>query len=336
MPDINDILNVVPRFEALASSPIGLGMAALGRPGYINLGHEDDIEDKSYEAMRQHAHQVLDEAYQLGIRYFDTAVSYGAGERFLGDWVFGRGFHARDLTVASKWGYTYTADWHVEADVHEIKEHSLDNLNRSFIWSCLHLGRPLCIYQIHSATFESGVLENTAVLNRLAEIKQDGRLIGLTVSGAQQAELIDRAMGITIDGNALFGAVQATWNLLETSAGQALARAKDAGLAVIVKEVLANGRLTGRDQSADFSAKRRVLQQHADKLQCSLDALSIAAAVNQPWSDVVLSGASNIEQLRSNMKAMDVAWQPDNANALYEINEDSNVYWQTRSRLKWN
>jgi aryl-alcohol dehydrogenase-like predicted oxidoreductase len=336
MPDINDILNVVPRFEALASSPIGLGMAALGRPGYINLGHEDDIEDKSYEAMRQHAHQVLDEAYQLGIRYFDTAVSYGAGERFLGDWVFGRGFHARDLTVASKWGYTYTADWHVEADVHEIKEHSLDNLNRSLIWSCLHLGRPLCIYQIHSATFESGVLENTAVLNRLAEIKQDGRLIGLTVSGAQQAELIDRAMEITIDGNALFGAVQATWNLLETSAGQALARAKDAGLAVIVKEVLANGRLTGRDQSADFSAKRRVLQQHADKLQCSLDALSIAAAVNQPWSDVVLSGASNIEQLRSNMKAMDVAWQPDNAYALYEINEDSNVYWQTRSRLKWN
>ena len=336
MPDINDILNVVPRFEALVSSPIGLGMAALGRPGYINLGHEDDIEDKSYEAMRQYAHQVLDEAYQLGIRYFDTAASYGAGERFLGDWVFGRGFHARDLTIASKWGYTYTADWQVEADVHEIKEHSLDNLNRSFVWSCLHLGRPMCIYQIHSATFESGVLENKAVLNRLAEIKQDGRLIGLTVSGAQQAELIDRALEITIDGNALFGTVQATWNLLETSAGQALARAKDAGLAVIVKEALANGRLTGRDQSADFSAKRRVLQQHADELQCSLDALSIAAAVNQPWSDVVLSGASNIEQLRSNMKAMDVAWQPDNANALDEINEDSNVYWQTRSRLRWN
>ena len=42
----------------------------------------------------------------------------------------------------------------------------------------------------------------------------------------------------------LFDAVQATWNLLEPSATDALTRAHAAGLTVIVKEAVANGRLT--------------------------------------------------------------------------------------------
>ena len=52
---------------------IGLGMAALGRPGYINLGHSDDIADRSVEAMRKQAHATLDAAYEAGIRYVDCA-----------------------------------------------------------------------------------------------------------------------------------------------------------------------------------------------------------------------------------------------------------------------
>ena len=333
---MNDILNTEVEFDQLPRSPIGLGMAALGRPGYINLGHDADIDDKSFDAMRQHAFQVLDEAYALGIRYFDTAASYGAGERFLGEWLFDRGFHTKGITVASKWGYTYTADWKVDAKQHEIKEHSLPNLNRSFVWSCLYLGRVMCIYQIHSATFESGVLENKEVLNRLAEIRQDGRLVGLTVSGPKQSELIDRAMEISIDGEALFGVVQATWNLLETSAANALARASDAGMAVIIKEALANGRLTSRNQDPGFSKQQELLKKQAHNLGCSLDAMSIAAAVNQPWSDVVLSGASTIEQLKSNFSALQLDWQKETEQLLAELIEAPESYWQIRSQLRWN
>jgi len=336
MSRIDDILDVVPVFSELETSPIGLGMAALGRPGYINLNHASDIADRDYQAMRQRALSVLDEAYALGIRYFDTAASYGAGEEFLGEWVFDRGFHTQGVTVASKWGYTYTADWQVEADVHEVKEHTLENLNRSLVWSCLRLGQSMMIYQIHSATFESGVLEDSAVLKRLAEIKQDGRLIGLTVSGARQSELIDRAMQINIDGDPLFGVVQATWNPLETSAAPALARAKDAGWAVIVKEAMANGRLTERNQDADFQHRQVVLQQQAERLGCTQDALAIAAAINQPWSDVTLSGAANIAQLCSNLKGLDVCWDDEASHTLLELTESADEYWATRSALKWN
>ena len=52
--------------------------AAIGRPGYINLGHGDDMPpSRSVDAMRAHALTVMDEAYALGLRYFDCARSYG-------------------------------------------------------------------------------------------------------------------------------------------------------------------------------------------------------------------------------------------------------------------
>ena len=47
-------------------------------------------------------------------------------------------------------------------------------------------------------------------------------------------------------GEPLFGAGQATWNLLEPSVEPALAEAAQAGWAVIVQEAVANGRLTAR------------------------------------------------------------------------------------------
>lgn len=331
-----EFLNVTPEFKDLEVSPIGLGLAALGRPAYINLGHQDDIQNHDFEAMREHAHIMLNEAYRLGVRYFDTAASYGAGESFLGNWVFEHGFHVKGVTVASKWGYQYTAGWQVDAEMHEVKDHSPENLSRSFVWSCLHLGRSMKIHQIHSATFETGVLEDIKVLNRLAKIKDEGRLIGLTVSGPRQSELIEKAMTIQVDGERLIDVVQATWNLLETAAEGALARAKDAGMAVIVKEVMANGRLTERNTEADFQSKLKLLKEQTERLDCTLDALVIAAAVNQPWSDVVLSGAATIEQLHSNVKALDVNWSDNVPAALAALVEPGEVYWKTRSGLKWN
>ena len=77
--DLHSRLKDVPR--------LGLGMAALGRPGYINLGHDADLPEKDVDAMEAHAHTVLDEAYALGIRYFDCARSYGLSEKFVASWL---------------------------------------------------------------------------------------------------------------------------------------------------------------------------------------------------------------------------------------------------------
>ena len=57
----------------LVASCIGLGLAALGRPGYINVGHGDDL-DHQYDvaAMEARCHAVLDAAWESGVRYFDA------------------------------------------------------------------------------------------------------------------------------------------------------------------------------------------------------------------------------------------------------------------------
>lgn len=316
---------------------LGLGLAALGRPGYINLGHGDDIDDRSVDGMRANAHRVLDAAWKAGIRYFDAARSYGKAEEFLGSWLTERGINPEWVDVGSKWGYTYTANWQVEAEHHEIKEHSLDVLNRQWQETQHNLGGQLDLYQIHSATLESGVLENTAVLARLAELKSQGTAIGLTVSGANQVEVIEKAILIEIEGVRLFDSVQATWNLLEQPAGDALKMAHESGMAVIVKEALANGRLTpGNANNPDFARQYHLLQEEAMRLNTTVDALALAAAMSQSWADMVLSGAANSEHLASNIRARHLEFDDEASAALASLLESPEQYWQTRSDLEWN
>lgn len=318
-------------------TPIGLGLAALGRPGYINLDHAVDLnQNYSIDAMQEHASSVLDQAYQLGVRYFDAARSYGLAERFLGSWLDSRRISPQNVTVGSKWGYTYTADWQVEAEKHEVKEHTRDVLKRQWVESLNELDNYLDLYQIHSATFESGVLENQEVLDELAKIKHDGTLIGLTVSGPQQAEVIEQALTIKSDGLLLFDSIQATWNLLEKSSGKALENAHQAGLGVIIKEALANGRLTERNHDPKFASNMEILQNHAKRLNTTVDALSLACVLEQPWVDVVLSGAATIEHIRSNVKALEVTLDVEAKSELRKLTEPPDVYWEKRGKLSWN
>ena len=321
----------------LAVTPLGLGLAALGRPGYINLDHAGDLgHDRSVDAMEAHAHAVLDAAWAAGIRYFDAARSYGRAEAFLASWLRTRAIAPERVTVGSKWGYTYTAGWQVDADVHEVKDHSLAVLQRQVAESRGLLAPALKLYQIHSATLESGVLANRAVLDELARLRDAGLAVGLTLSGPRQGETLARALEIEIAGQPLFAAVQATWNLLEPSAGPLLAAAHAAGMGVIVKEALANGRLTSRNEAPAFAMQRRLLDDAAIALGASLDALALAAVLHQPWATVVLSGAATAEQVRSNAAALDVPWNPALAAALAPLAEAPADYWATRSELAWN
>jgi aryl-alcohol dehydrogenase-like predicted oxidoreductase len=204
----------------LRATRIGLGTAALGRPGYINLGHGEDLDGRrSVAALRAHTHEVLDAAAALGVRYLDTARSYGRAEGFLAAWLEDHPELAARTTVGSKWGYTYTAGWRVDADVHEVKEHSLDVLQRQWSETQTNLGAHLDLYQIHSATLKTGVLENAEVLKALARLKEAGTAIGLTVSGPRQEATVAKAIPVEVDGVRLFDTVQATWNLLERSVG---------------------------------------------------------------------------------------------------------------------
>ena len=247
------------------------------------------------DSLRARAHEVLDAAFAAGVRYFDAARSYGRAEEFLGSWLAERALGPPEVGIGSKWGYTYTADWRVDVDVHEVKDLSIETLRRQEAESRSFLDGALGLYQIHSATLDSGVLEDRAVLDELARLRSDeGWLTGVSVTGPRQSDTILRALEV-----GAFDCVQATWNLMETSAAPALAAAHDAGLGVIVKEAVANGRLTDRGDAP-------LLIELAGELGVGADALALACVLAQPWVDVVLSGASTSSMVVSNLGALDV------------------------------
>jgi aryl-alcohol dehydrogenase-like predicted oxidoreductase len=283
---------------------LGLGLAAVGRPGYINLGRGRDLPaDRSVAALRARSHELLDAAYAAGVRYVDVARSYGLAEEFLAGWLGDR----RDVVVGSKWGYTYTAGWRVDATVHEAKDHGVATFDRQLAQTRALLGDRLDLYQIHSVTPDSTALTDRALHRRLADLAAEGVTVGLSTSGPRQADAIRAALRVEVAGAPLFRTVQSTWNPLEPSAGPALAEAHADGRTVIVKESMANGRLAERDAAV------------------------IAAALHRPWAGVVLSGAATTAQLAANLRALDVSDPGPLPDA-----ETPEAYWRHRAALAWS
>ncbi|MBB1255942.1 aldo/keto reductase [Streptomyces alkaliterrae] len=307
---------------------IGLGLAAVGRPGYLNLGRDRDLPaERSADALRDRTRQLLDAAYAQGVRYVDTARSYGRAEEFLGEWLQEHP-EAGEVVVGSKWGYVYTANWRVSADVHEVKEHSLAMFRTQRAETGQLLGDHLDLYQVHSVTPDSPVLTDAEMQRALAELVEEGVSVGLSVSGPDQAEAVRRALEVTVDGEPLFRSVQATCNLLEPSVGEALAEAHDAGRWVIVKEAMANGRLAPERAPEEL---RRI----AEECDAACDAVALAVMLYQPWATVVLSGAATVEQLFTNLHAVTVDLTEEQRERLAALAEPPADYWRHRSDLTW-
>lgn len=318
---------------------LGLGLAALGRPGYVTLSHAGDLGGRHDPAfMEAHAHAVLDAAFQAGIRYFDAARSYGRAEDFLESWLRKRAIEPGEVVVSSKWGYTYTAGWSTTATQHEVKEHSLAAYVRQLHESIERLGPYLSLYQIHSVTADGRTLEDDALIDAIARLRERGIRPGLSVSGAGQNVAIRRALEVRRDGIRVFDSVQATWNLLERGAEPALEDAHAAGMKVVVKECLANGRLTHANQEDDevLAPPLVRIRELAEARGTTIEMLALAAALARPWADVVLTGAATEEQIRSSVAALEVSYDADLEEQLRPVAIVSDEYWRARSSFRWN
>jgi aryl-alcohol dehydrogenase-like predicted oxidoreductase len=299
----------------LVVTRLGLGLAALGRPGYITLGRAQDLPERTPEAMYARTAEVLDAARAAGLRYLDVARSYGRAEEFLARWLGERAVPAGESTIGSKWGYRYTAGWRVDAALHEEKELSRARFETQLAETRALLGDRLALYQIHSATVESGCLADAALLRALVEARRAGafRAIGLTLSGAASAEALAQARAARVDGERVFDVVQATFNCLEPSLAAPLADARAAGLGIIVKEALANGRLTDANSRLEDAALLGSLRALAAARECSIDQLALAFVLDHPFVDVVLSGAATVAHLHSHLGALRVGIDADRA-----------------------
>jgi aryl-alcohol dehydrogenase-like predicted oxidoreductase len=318
---------------------LGLGTAALGRPGYVTLNHASDLGGE-YDpvAMESHAHAVLDAAFAAGVRYFDAARSYGRAEDFVASWLKHHQIKPGDVTVASKWGYTYTAGWSTSAAQHEVKDHSLSTFTRQLSESIERLDGYVSLYQIHSVTAESKTLDDDALIDAIARLREKGIRAGLTVSGPGQDVAIRKSLEVRRDGARVFDSVQATWNLFERGAESALSDAHNAGMKVVIKEALANGRLTSgnRDRDEVLSARLSAIRDIAARRDTTIEMVAMAAAVARPWADFVLSGAATVAQIQSNIAAGALGYDADLDDQLRGISIGSQDYWRARANFGWN
>jgi aryl-alcohol dehydrogenase-like predicted oxidoreductase len=158
------------------------------------------------------------------------------------------------------------------------------------------------------------------------------------------------------DGERVFDSVQATWNLLERGAESALQDAHDAGMKVVVKESLANGRLTGEGGSGKgdarsgmqkegsakrgnddvFSAPVARIRDLAESRGTAVEMLALAAALARPWAAVVLTGAATVGQIESNVAALELAYDAELEEQLRSASISSAEYWRARSSFSWN
>ena len=313
---------------------LGLGTAAIGRPVYINLKQDTSEEAFSLPKFKEKGLEVLENAYVNGVRYFDTSPGYGIAEELMVGWLKEK--NDPSIIVSTKWGYTYMANFDPNAKVHEVKEHSLTNLNKQWEYS-KQLLPYLKVYQIHSATLDTGVLENPEVLKRLHTLKKEYNItIGLTTTGDNQTEVLEKALAIRVENEYLFQSFQCTYNVLDQSVSLYREALQKRSGPFIIKEALANGRLIPNDNYSNYNVLYHFMQRLAKKYEVGADAIALLYCMDVFPHAMVLSGANNDIHLKSNLKANQFSLTALEMEQLEAFGVSSNAYWKERKQLKWN
>ena len=186
---------------------------------------------------RDEAFAIMDEAWDLGIRLFDTAASYGGGrsEQWIGEWMRERG---RQPVVATKVFHSVTGD---PADEGLAPE----RIRRELAGSLERLGLERVELYLTHAQDPDTPLELT--LGALDELARRGKVGAIGASNVD-ADYVERALALSdAEGLVRFQWVQNSYSLLERGdAPDVLRLCEREGLGFTPFGPLAGGWLTGK------------------------------------------------------------------------------------------
>jgi len=248
-----------------ANIELGLGIIGLGKPwGYM----------ASEVPTERNAIQLLEFAYQSGIRYFDSAPSYGIAEERLGKFLRSlNGPQREQVRIATKFGEHWDAE-----QQQPFVEHSYDALRRSLDASLKHLGR-IDVLQLHKTTPE--VLLSTD-LDRAWDYAAS---LGIAMFGASVSDL--ESAGIVID-EARYGSIQLPLNRADAKFSVSVEEAAAKGLWIATNRPFAMGAmLYGEHPVTQVEAFRFVLR--------------------HKFNGVILTGTKSKEHLKENWRAFHAA-----------------------------
>ena len=276
--------------------------------------------------------QVLERAWERGIRYFDTAPHYGRG---LSEQRLGRLLKGRDRShyvLSTKVGRLLSpgeqlaeADSYVEPLPNSMRyDYSGDGIEAAFEQSCERLGSShVDIVYIHDiGTYTHGDANSGHMadlmgsgIDRLRKLKEKGR-IGAFGLGVNENEVcIDIMAEADIDVILLAGRL----TLLDRSAEERLVplcREKNVSLVlggIFNSGILATGPVPGAHYDygpAPDDVLKRVgeLQEHASAASVGLAHAALRFALTHPMAASVLIGTAKVSSLDRNLDAAEAPW----------------------------
>lgn len=201
-------------------SEIGLGTWQLGGTEW------GDVSDD--EALR-----TLHAAADAGVTFLDTADIYGNGrsERLIGRFLAERG--NRDLFfIATKLGRRSDPGWPANFTPKAIRKHTEDSLQRLGV-EAVDLTQTHCI--------PHDVMKKAAVWQTLADLKDEGKIRAF---GASVESMDEARTCLDVEG---LSSLQIIFNIFRRKpADEIFERAKQQGVAIIVRLPLASGVLSGK------------------------------------------------------------------------------------------
>jgi aryl-alcohol dehydrogenase-like predicted oxidoreductase len=295
----------------------GIGSA----PEFFGQGESED------EALA-----IMDAAWELGIRTFDTADAYGGGrsELAIGRWLRERGGHP---VLETKLFHSVVGD---------PGDHGLapERVHRQIAGSLERLGlERLDLYLIHEPDPETPV-ERT--LEALTELVERGTVSAVGASNVDGPYLEDALAISERRGLARFEWVQNSYSLLDReSEREVLPLCREHGLGFEAFSPLAGGWLTGKyrrgeplpegsrmtqrpgpylhlDDDRVYDGLGR-LSDVASRRDVSMTGLALAWLLAQPQVDGVVVGPRRPEQLEPAREALALELDPEEAKTIAEV-----------------
>lgn len=281
------------------------------------------------EASEAQVTEVLDRAWQSGIRYFDTAPHYGRGlsEMRLGAFLSGK---QRDsYVISTKVGRVLTpgepmeeADGFINPAPNKVHyDYSGDGIEEALEGSLRRLGtNHVEIVYVHDIGVVTHGTENArhmdallgSGLERLVRLKEQGR-IGAFGLGVNENEICLEIMRhAKLDAILLAGRL----TLLDRSAEEELVpRCREAGTSLVLGGVFNSGILaTGPVDGATYNyapasenirAKVTALQERAEGLGMSLAEASLQFCLTHPAAASLLLGTARTSSLERNLMLLE-------------------------------
>jgi len=277
----------------------------------------------------QVVHDIVTTAYEQGINFFDIADIYARGEseRMMGEVL--KEFPRHTLVISSK------VFWPMSDDVNDrglSRKHIMESIDKSL----QRIGTDyLDMYFCHRYDAETPLLE---MMRAMDDLIHQGKVLYWGTS-EWTPEQIQNALDLAEKYHLYPPSVeQPEYHLLTRKKMEAgiIDKAREAGLGLVTFSPLASGLLTGKYDdglpegarltrinwlrnevmSEERLEKVRAMKAIADDLGISRAQLAIAWCLREPSVSSVITGATRLEQLESNLQAAEVVLSPDVLQAL--------------------